>query len=1174
MLRYVLVVAFIFPLLHAVSQINTYGSCVEEDFLVECADLSEYNCIKLSTTPNPNWAADFTRIDYFEDCGGEDVDHFSIENPVYIPFIAYDTMLEMSIKISNCIAPGTWAPNNMGEEGGQVAILSSCDDYSAVFQYNFCVGFQPYVPGDADLTRTLFGFEVGCQYLLLLDGFRGSGCDYEIEFLNFKELASFPPIECLDFKNQDCTLDVDCDSPPTFCESSDISFVLDSLANWGCVDYDFMLWDDDGIIEHIQEPNFTFSTNSLGPGVYNYTLHADHLCDTLDLAGSFIIEPDSQERIDSVFICVEDTSLYELPSNWSGISIDWHAELDTVLSYTYQDSCQCRYTEEIKLLVGQEVVSGVYDTLICNSFTPFMFEGTQVNAPVEMELFQTIENSIEGCDSSVYLNVIYGEINADFTIEECFIDSILVSVNIEGIPTDISASTIVWLDDMANELGTGPSITLGLSQAYSVVLRMEYGTRTCDHVLASEFQWAAPEDGNLSIPDYECYTSNDTIIINFAFTEDENPALQIEQISNYVFTDQGGSWLFTEMTEDDEVSIQLFSVIEGVCISDTLQIDCSLDCVPYDITLVEYEEPICWSPDQGPIILEHITTPLIGTDADVNWYEGDNLISNNFMPEASSDTSYTILFTIFENGCYKEASMDLEVIIEAELILVEEPKTLCQGDEIDILPLINTNIPTSQYDLSGELDNILAISDQEIVLSWDTPGTKEISLVSFNTVDCPSNEVSITIEVEERIDFSIACDQIEDDVLFQWPAIPCMENYEVFVNGTSIGMVTDTFYILENIPSETTINFEVLPLGDCACPYEALETECTTDDCPTIDLIGSINDTAYCINALPASLQLQAFDQLGNVMNDVGSWEGQGIDDMGFIEIDQLPVGVHTYEFNYAFDATCEYVLIINIEILAIPSHEYALIQPSCYLEETGLLLLGELPTTMQASLELDGSMISWASEIPLSIGQHEIVLYDQNGCNQIFSIEIFEVNEPDIIVVGDNTILVGDNNLFSVTSDVSIDSISWYLNDELLCSGVACQELNITDFEGDIMELCALCFFSDGCFKEVCIDLYAEVFTEVYIPNIFSPTTSGINGTWSIGTNDQELILDEVHIYDRWGNRMLFRENVMILGQTEIWDGTCNGVQAISGVYVYVIEYRDQNGSIVREAGDLTLLR
>jgi len=89
-----------------------------------------------------------------------------------------------------------------------------------------------------------------------------------------------------------------------------------------------------------------------------------------------------------------------------------------------------------------------------------------------------------------------------------------------------------------------------------------------------------------------------------------------------------------------------------------------------------------------------------------------------------------------------------------------------------------------------------------------------------------------------------------------------------------------------------------------------------------------------------------------------------------------------------------------------------------------------------------------------------------------------------------------------------------------------------------------------------------------VYVPNIFTPDSDGYNdGFQPLFSCDPDFY--EYIIYNNWGEQV-FKS----IDPTGIWDGRFRNSDCPSGVYVYVLKYRDTDQKIHIVAKDVLLLR
>jgi len=133
------------------------------------------------------------------------------------------------------------------------------------------------------------------------------------------------------------------------------------------------------------------------------------------------------------------------------------------------------------------------------------------------------------------------------------------------------------------------------------------------------------------------------------------------------------------------------------------------------------------------------------------------------------------------------------------------------------------------------------------------------------------------------------------------------------------------------------------------------------------------------------------------------------------------------------------------------------------------------------------------------------------------------------------------------------------------------CIEVLIFTLESEIVKV--VITDQDGCetIFEAKINV-EERETEIYLPNIFSPNDDGLNDEFTINSNDDEVFVNYMHIYDRWGNLVFIQRNKNLQNLTS-WRGEFNGKKVAPNVFVYMIEVVDGNGEIKVLFGDLAVV-
>lgn len=96
-----------------------------------------------------------------------------------------------------------------------------------------------------------------------------------------------------------------------------------------------------------------------------------------------------------------------------------------------------------------------------------------------------------------------------------------------------------------------------------------------------------------------------------------------------------------------------------------------------------------------------------------------------------------------------------------------------------------------------------------------------------------------------------------------------------------------------------------------------------------------------------------------------------------------------------------------------------------------------------------------------------------------------------------------------------------------------------------------------------------------VYFPNAFSPNADGINDFFTIyGELPDVVVVENLMIFDRWGNQIHNQSNFLPNEENVGWDGTFKGKLMPVGTYVYVAEVRFLDGETAIYRGDILLVK
>jgi hypothetical protein len=112
-----------------------------------------------------------------------------------------------------------------------------------------------------------------------------------------------------------------------------------------------------------------------------------------------------------------------------------------------------------------------------------------------------------------------------------------------------------------------------------------------------------------------------------------------------------------------------------------------------------------------------------------------------------------------------------------------------------------------------------------------------------------------------------------------------------------------------------------------------------------------------------------------------------------------------------------------------------------------------------------------------------------------------------------------------------------------------------------------------DGCSTESSIVLLSRLVRNYYAPNVLSLQSNLGNDQFKIFTNQATEIIEEVSIYDRWGNQIYQAENLLYEEDIDGWDPRIMNKPINPGVYAWVAKIRYVDGETLTFHGTITVV-
>lgn len=208
---------------------------------------------------------------------------------------------------------------------------------------------------------------------------------------------------------------------------------------------------------------------------------------------------------------------------------------------------------------------------------------------------------------------------------------------------------------------------------------------------------------------------------------------------------------------------------------------------------------------------------------------------------------------------------------------------------------------------------------------------------------------------------------------------------------------------------------------------------------------------------------------------------------------------------------------------------------------------------------------------LKLTAGEHTITIRDDKGCTADTTVFVVIPVQPLIELPQDTVVFLGEILDLSAQTNLSVwDTIIWNPLPDTLRQGTLQQQWSplasgvITVMITDTL----------GCKSMASMLVTVSKENEIYAPNVFSPDLDGQNDFWQIFSGPSVEALEEVHIYDRWGESIYVWNDVVPLSQWPGWDGTTRNKKANPGVYVYYAWLKLVDGNRLLIKGDITLVR
>ncbi len=335
--------------------------------------------------------------------------------------------------------------------------------------------------------------------------------------------------------------------------------------------------------------------------------------------------------------------------------------------------------------------------------------------------------------------------------------------------------------------------------------------------------------------------------------------------------------------------------------------------------------------------------------------------------------------------------------------------------------------------------------------------------------------------------------------------------------------------------SDTSYSVVVTNIYNC---IDSSTANVTVNPLPNISING---DTSICLGTITSLTASGANNYI---------WNNSSITPV----INVSPTTTTTYSVTGTDLNNCSDSAQIQVEVLPLPIAAINGSSTICFGETTTLTASGG-DTYVWNTLDSTSSI----TLAPQDTSTYTVIV-SSNGCIDSANYTIDVIPLPVISAYSDTTIIMGQSATIYAQG---IPPFNWMPQDSLSCTNC----VNPTATPRETTTYC-VSTSENGCTDSSCVTVYVDnICGDLFVPNSFSPNGDGANDCLKVYSNCLKTVL--FRVYSRWGE--LIFESDEIDG---CWDGTNNGSDLNTGVYVFTVKATLINSDEVTLKGNVTLFK
>lgn len=213
-------------------------------------------------------------------------------------------------------------------------------------------------------------------------------------------------------------------------------------------------------------------------------------------------------------------------------------------------------------------------------------------------------------------------------------------------------------------------------------------------------------------------------------------------------------------------------------------------------------------------------------------------------------------------------------------------------------------------------------------------------------------------------------------------------------------------------------------------------------------------------------------------------------------------------------------------------------------------------------SAGLSSSTVSNPTASPTQNTTYSVTITNENGCSDTASVSISIYTPVSINAAPDESIIYwGEGVQLTTETGSSFQWLPTFGLDNPNIGNPYASPTETTTYYVTALDV-------NGCQVTDSLIVIVNKDAFVNLPSAFSPNKDGKNDFFRV-IYKGIFNMDEFAIYNRWGQKIWFTNNV-----NEGWDGTINGEPAPVGTYVFMLTGNDLDNNAILKQGNVTVVR